>query len=106
MKRKHKEITAYNAGVGTILDRFNAVYNPDESSYPYTIITKAGPLKVSLGDDCCVCTRFEDVEAAKALDLGDRLNPHSGKWNWMGGDSHQADMLDLAHFQQELRKIV
>lgn len=38
--------------------------------------------------------------------MGDRLNIHSGKWNWMGGMDHQGDMLDLAYFQQALRKIV
>lgn len=107
MKRKWKERMEYYKAVSDILNRFKAVYTGnDDDAYPYTIATKVGQLKVSLGKDCCVCTRFEDVEAARGLDLGDRLNPHSGKWNWMGGNDHQGDMLDLAYFQQALRKIV
>lgn len=105
MKRKQKEKSAYGAAAGGIMDRFNAVYTAD-ASYPYTIATKAGDLLVSIGDDCCICTRFVDIKAANELGLGDRLNEFSGKWNWMGGDSHQGDMLDLAAFQHALRKIV
>lgn len=105
MKRKMKEKTAYGAAAGGIMDRFNAVYTAD-ASYPYTVATKAGDLLVSIGDDCCICTRFVDIKAAIELDLGDRLNDKSGKWNWMGGDTHQGDMLDLAAFQHALRKIV
>lgn len=106
MKRKMKETTAYGAAAGGIMDRFNAVYTAD-ASYPYTVATKAGDLLVSIDSDCCyICTRFVDVKAAKELGLGDRLNEFSGKWNWMGGMDHQGDMLDLAYFQQALRKIV
>ena len=105
MKRKMKETTAYGGAAGGIMDRFNAVYTAD-ASYPYTVATKAGDLLVSIGDDCCICTRFEDVKAAKELGLGGRLNEFSGKWNWMGGMDHQGDMLDLANFQHALRKIV
>lgn len=106
MKRKFKERTAYGGAAGEILERFNAVYRPEQDVYRYSIMTKAGPLLVSIGDDCCICTRFVDIKAANELGLGDRLNEFSGKWNWMGGDSHQADMLDLAAFQHALRKIV
>lgn len=105
MKRKMKETTAYGAAAVGIMDRFNAVYTADQP-YPYTVATKAGKLLVSIGDDCCICTRFVDIKAAKELELGERLNEFSGKWNWMGGETHQADMLDLAAFQHALRKIV
>lgn len=105
MKRKMKETAAYGQAAGGIMDRFNAVYTAD-ASYPYTVATKAGDLLVSIGDDCCICTRFVDIKAAKELGLGDKLNEFSGKWNWMGGETHQADMLDLAAFQHALRKIV
>lgn len=105
MKRKFKETAAYGAAAGGIMDRFNAVYTADQP-YPYTVATKAGDLLVSIGDDCCICTRFVDIKAAKELGLGEKLNEFSGKWNWMGGETHQADMLDLAAFQHALRKIV
>jgi hypothetical protein len=106
VKRKFNERAAYNIAANGILNHVGAVYAPQNETYPYTVSTKAGPLRVSIDSDCCICTRFEDIEAAKQLDLGDRLNPHSGKWNWMGGDDHQGDMVDLAMFQQALRKIV
>lgn len=105
MKRKHKERIEYFKAASDILNRFSAVYAEGEN-YPYRIATKAGPLLVSLDSDCCICTRFEDIKAAKELDLGDKLNEFSGKWNWMGGMDHQGDMLDLANFQHALRKIV
>lgn len=106
MKRKFKEVTAYTKAAGQVLDRFGAVYMPEQDVYRYSIMTKAGILLASIGDDCCICTKFTNVDAALDLGLGERLNVHSGKWNWMGGNCHQGDMLDLANFQQALRKIV
>ena len=85
MKRKMKETTAYGAAASGIMDRFNAVYTAD-ASYPYTVATKAGDLLVSIGSDCCICTRFVDIKAAKELGLGEKLNEFSGKWNWHGLD--------------------
>lgn len=105
MKRTFKQKAAYGEAAGAVLERFNGVYTGREP-YPYTVATKAGPLLVSIDEDGCICTRFENIDAAKELGLGDRLNPFSGKWNWMGGNDHQADMLDLANFQHALRKIV
>lgn len=104
MKRTFKQKTTYGGAARDVLDRFNAVYTGREPR-PYTVETKAGPLMVSI-EDGCICTRFENIDAAKELGLGDRLNPFSGKWNWMGGMDHQGDMLDLANFQHALRKIV
>ena len=76
------------------------------TAYEWSITTKAGLLQISVGDDCCICTRFDNVEAAKALGLGDKLNPHSGKWNWMGGNDHAGDMADLDAFRTALVAII
>lgn len=106
MNRTKKERATYNAEATKIVVALGGSIMPSGSSYNLQVPTKAGKLLVSIGDDCCVCTRFEDGDAALDLGLGDRLNVHSGKWNWMGGMDHQGDMLDLAYFQQALRKIV
>lgn len=107
MKRNRKECAAYNAAATRIVVGLGGRINPSSDTYNLQIDTKAGDLLVSIDSDCCyICTRFEDVEAAKELGLGNRLNEFSGKWNWMGGMDHQGDMLDLAYFQQALRKIV
>lgn len=104
MKRTKKEVATYREFATSVVENAGAVAT-DNDSYGYTLQTKAGPLLISIGDDCCVCTRFEDVEKAKTLGLGDRLNPHSGKWNWMGGFDHLGDMEDLAQFSRALRKL-
>lgn len=49
--------------------------------YSRVIHTKLGPLSVTPYADWIAC-RFHDVERAVAGLGGDRLNPHSGKWNW------------------------
>lgn len=76
------------------------------SSYEWCTLTRGGDLWISISDDCCICTRFEDVERAKQLGLGDRLNPYSGKWNWMGGSDHAGDMADLDAFRTALVAIL
>lgn len=107
MKRTKKEIAVYNAAATKAVVAMGGRIMPSDSSYGFKVPTKAGTLLVSIDSDCCyICTRFVDVEAAKELGLGDKLNEFSGKWNWMGGMDHQGDMLDLAYFQQALRKIV
>lgn len=106
MNRKNSEKVLYRNTALKILTDFGAVYMPEQDVYRYSVMTKAGVLLVSVGDDFCVCTKFTDIESAKTLGLGDRLNPHSGKWNWMGGTDHNGDMYDLAQFQQALRRIV
>lgn len=106
MQRTKWEISTYNAAATKAVVAMGGRIMPSDSSYGFKVPTKAGTLLVSIGDDCCVCCRFDDVPAAKGLSLGDRLNEFSGKWNWMGGMDHQGDMLDLAYFQQALRKIV
>jgi hypothetical protein len=106
MSRTFKEKLAYGNAVRFILNRVGAVFTHTDDMYCYTVATQAGPLRISLGDDCCVCTRFENIDDALDLGLGERLNVHSGKWNWMGGNNHQEDMVDLANFHAALRKIL
>lgn len=106
MKRTDAEILAYREAACTAIERLGGQIILGFDYYTHIVPTKAGELLVSVGDDCCICCRFKEVDSAKTLNLGDRLNIHSGKWNWMGGTDHQGDMLDLAYFQQALRKIV
>lgn len=54
--------------------------HPDE----YQLNTNIGILSIGIKDGWIAC-RFEDVEKAKGANLGDRLNPFSGKWNWHEG---------------------
>lgn len=106
MKRTKKEITVYRRAALAILRVCGAQLA--DHHYAYQLDTTAGLLRLSV-DDGCVCTRFEDVERAKAQlphQYHDRLNPHSGKWNWMGGHSHEADITDLAMFQADLRRLL
>lgn len=106
MKRSERAIKDYRKAACDAVENLGGQIMLGFEPYTHIVPTKAGVLLVSISDDCSVCTRFKDVEAAKTLNLGDRLNPFSGKWNWMGGFNHEGDMLDLAYFQQALRKIV
>ncbi|MNF89955.1 hypothetical protein D3C84_725050 [compost metagenome] len=107
MKRTKKEITVYRRAALAVLRVCGAQLA--DHHYAYQLDTTAGLLRLSI-DDGCVCTRFEDVEQAKAQLphrlMHDRLNPCSGKWNWMGGHTHDEDIADLAHFQHELRRLL
>lgn len=107
MKRTQKQEQEYQAAALAILRQFGAQLS--EAAYEYTIETQAGVLWVSVRNGC-VFTRFDDVARAKALlshhPMHDRLNPHSGKWNWMGGFDHAGDMLDLEQFQNALRPLL
>lgn len=105
MKRTKKQVNTYHLAAMAILNSHGAVAENRASSYDYTIKTTAGELRLSVHEDCSVCTRFVNVEKAKTLGLGDNLNPHSGKWNWMGGLTHDEDMADLLLFSAALRKI-
>lgn len=88
----------------------------------YAIETKAGPLHVtpfpwdpesSQGGAWIAC-RFEDVDAARRvfgvtrLGTGARLNPYSGKWNFMeglGADQNGVDYMVLV-FRSEVGAIL
>lgn len=54
----------------------------------FVIQTTAGPLMVTPYEDFLAC-RFQDVAAARTAlgvrehSFGSRLNPYSGKWNWL-----------------------
>ncbi len=63
--------------------------------YDYVIDTIAGPLECAPYEDW-LATRFMDVAQAKQKVGGDRLNPHSGKWNWHYTNPGPSDMLALA----------
>ncbi|QBJ04461.1 hypothetical protein HOV23_gp112 [Pseudomonas phage Lana] len=104
MKRTPSEIRLYVTTANKIVTDHGG-QPTDFEPYNYIIATKAGVLLVDVSDDCCVCTRFKEIDSALTLNLGDRLNIHSGKWNWMGGSDHNGDMYNLALFQQALRKI-
>ena len=58
----------------------------DRFGYPYTVSTKAGPLRVKIETSyrlASVFMRFEDPDqAARYLTRNDGLNEHSGKWNF------------------------
>lgn len=105
MKRTKAEVNAYHMTALAVLRVHNAESADKDSAYEHTVKTTAGELRVSIGDDCCICTRFTDLDKAKKLGLGDRLNPYSGKWNWMGGLTHDEDLSDLLRFSEALRKI-
>lgn len=105
MKRTAEEVRIYRKTAEGVVTTAGAVPYDSSSSYEYCLQTKAGPLLISIGDDCCICTRFEDLSKVATLDLGDRLNEFSGKWNWMGGFNHAGDMYDLAQFARALRKV-
>ena len=53
-----------------------------DCSYPWSLATRAGELRVAVYEHWLAC-RFYDVARAKT-ELGSdrRLNPFSGKWNW------------------------
>ncbi|WP_274643955.1 hypothetical protein [Pseudomonas serbica] len=76
--------------------------------YMYSVETTLGALSISVRDDSLMC-RFEDVDRAKGY-FGDysysRLNPHTGKWNWMGGMNHEGDLNDLQDFGNALELIL
>jgi hypothetical protein len=64
---------------------------PDE----YQLNTNIGILSINIQDGWIAC-RFEDVGKAKGANLGDRLNPFSGKWNWHEGPD------ELSMFEHQL----
>jgi len=102
MTRTQREISLYQTAALQILKDACATDNVEGDNYPFRVLTKVGPLLVDVGDDCCVCTRFQNLHDAKQMGLGDRLNPFSGKWNWMGGNDHAGDIADLFEFGRAL----
>jgi hypothetical protein len=81
---------------------------PDCSSgpRPMYVETLAGRLRITCYGDWLAC-RFDDVERAKPLlphGPGERLNSHSGKWNFHFGRIPAEEA--LAAFRAELEPIL
>ena len=75
-----------------------------DSDGAFVLDTPLGTLRATPYDDWIAC-RFEDVARAKqhlAHGHADRLNPHSGKWNWHGdgldADGHATQMINQFEF--------
>ena len=71
----------------------------EDGIYPWSLETKAGNLKLSIMDDWLACVFVDEVKAQGILKGDRRLNIHSGKWNWMGGES------DLQSFASEIKRL-
>ena len=67
--------------------------------YPWSLETKAGALNLAIMDDWLACVFVDQVKARGVLKGDQRLNFHSGKWNWMGGES------DLQAFASEIKRL-
>ncbi len=67
--------------------------------YPWSIATTVGDLKLAIMDDWLACVFVDEVKAQGILKGDQRLNTHSGKWNWMGGES------DLQAFASEIKRL-
>lgn len=110
-KLTKKQIREYRDAFEQIVQRAGATARPMGGCYELAVETQAGPLFIARPqEDCWIACRFGEVDRAVALLNPGRvwdhhLNPHSGKWNWMGGDCHEGNMTDLAYFQQALRRI-
>lgn len=68
--------------------------------YPWSIETKAGALHLAIMDDWIACVFVDQVKARGVLKGDQRLNIHSGKWNWMSGES------DLQAFASEIKRLL
>lgn len=102
MSRTKREIQLYQVAALQIILDAQGRETDDGDNYGYRVMTTVGPLLIDIGDDCCVCTRFQNLHDAKQMGLGERLNPYSGKWNWMGGNDHAGDIADLFEFGRAL----
>lgn len=70
-----------------------------DSLYPWSLETKAGSLNLAVMDDWIACVFVDQVKARGVLKGDKRLNFHSGKWNWMSGES------DLQSFAGEIKRL-
>ncbi|WP_408601389.1 hypothetical protein [Pseudomonas sp. PLMAX] len=101
-KRTAKQTKLYRTTALAILRKCGA--QVDEATHRmYILETRLGTLRISIWDTSIMCC-FDDVARATAElgTSGDFLNPHSGKWNWMGGLNHEEDMADLEQFERGL----
>lgn len=106
-KRTIKQAKVYRTAALEILKKAGARLDETENSM-YLLDTNLGLLRLTVWNSSMMC-RFEDVPRAKAH-FGDypngKLNPFSGKWNWMGGMKHEGDMVDLEDFGHALGRIL
>jgi hypothetical protein len=106
-KRTIKQTSAYRNGALTILRNAGAQVN-EVSHRMYSLETTLGTLSISVWNSSIMCM-FDDVTRAKehfGSSPNGRLNPFSGKWNWMGGFDHEGDMLDLYQFECALEHLL
>ena len=82
-----------------VISSLGFIKTETDSIYPWSIVTKAGNLKLSIMDEWLACVFVDNVKAQGVLKGDRRLNTHSGKWNWMGGES------DLQTFASEIKRL-
>ena len=82
-----------------VISSLGFIKTETDSIYHWSIATKAGDLKLSIMDDWIACVFVDEVKARSVLKGGQRLNIHSGKWNWMGGEA------DLQAFASEIKRL-
>lgn len=82
-KMTKKQLQEFQYDVERIVLGMGATEVPADLSQ-FQLDTNIGILSIRIRDGWIAC-RFEDVEKAKGANLGDRLNPFSGKWNWHEG---------------------
>lgn len=73
---------AFVAAAGKVIVSLGGVRTEDADCY--AVQTTAGRLDLSVYPDF-IAGRFDDVERARGVLGSDRLNPHSGKWNFGQG---------------------
>ncbi|MFK4131997.1 hypothetical protein ACI2KR_06835 [Pseudomonas luteola] len=54
-----------------------------EHSNRFILVTYAGDLDVQINQDW-LCCQFRDVESARDIVGGERLNAQTGRWDWKG----------------------
>ena len=82
-----------------VISSLGFIKTKTDSIYPWSIVTKAGNLKLSIMDKWLACVFVDEVKARSVLKGDQRLNVHSGKWNWMHGES------DLQAFASEIKRL-
>lgn len=82
-----------------VISNLGFIKNETGGIYPWSIETKAGALNLAIMDDWIACVFVDEVKAQGVLKGDRRLNIHSGKWNWMGGES------DLKAFASEIERL-
>ncbi len=89
-KKKEKNGQWFRDQIRAFLLR-NGATEQLNKAYEYAIITKMGPLQVSIYPDWVAC-RFDDVDRAVAIIGRHGMNPYSGKWN---------HLFDVSYFQSK-----